>query len=587
MVKKKMKINDLSIIVGGQAGDGITQAGINIGLACMRGGLHAFGTNDYQSLIRGGHNFYIIRVNKEKIYSQMDYADLLLALNQETITLHKDELNPGAGIIYDGDEIKLKPEEFEKAGFKLFPVPLGKIVRDLKGQSIVRNSVITGAALALVNYDLDVLLGVIRDSFEGKEQVANLNMEAARQGFNYVQEHFKDKFDIKLEKASEAPGDKMLLTGIEATGLGAIKAGCRFYAGYPMTPTTPLLQFMASMQKEYNMLVIQTESEIAAITMIAGASFAGARAMTATSGGGFCLMSEGLGMAAMTETPVVIVLGQRPGPSTGLPTYSSQGDLRFAMHAGQGEFPRVVVASGDVEQCFVNIQEAFNLAEKFQVPVIMIADKYLLESHKSTPFFDQSKVAVDRCQLIMDEYTGTEEYKRYKLTESGISLRAVPLTKGAIVRANSDEHTELGYTAEEPELTIEMNDKRFRKLEGIREDLENYETISMYGPEKADVTIIGWGGTKGPILEAMKLLEKDGVKANYLQIIYVMPFPEAKVRNVLESAKKTVMVENNKTGLMAQVIREKTKIDVNHIILKYDGRPFNPISLAKQIKEVL
>jgi 2-oxoglutarate ferredoxin oxidoreductase subunit alpha len=582
-----MKVNDLSIIVGGQAGDGITQAGINIGLACMRGGLHVFGTNDYQSLIRGGHNFYILRVNKEKIFSQTDYADMLLALNQETITLHKDELNPGAAIIYDSDEIKLNPEEFEKAGLKLFSVPLMKIVRDLKGQSIVRNSVISGVAVALVNYDIDVLLSVIRDSFEGKEQVANLNVEAARQGYDYAQEHYNGKFDIKLEKTDVSQEDKMLLTGIEATGLGAIKAGCRFYAGYPMTPVTPLLHFVASMQKDYNMLVIQTESEIAAITMVAGASFAGARAMTATSGGGFCLMSEGLGMAAMTETPVVIVLGQRPGPSTGLPTYSSQGDLRFAMHAGQGEFPRVIVAPGDIEQCFLKIQEAFNLAEKFQIPVIMIADKYLLESHESTPFFDQSKIAVDRFQLMMGKYTVPEEYQRYKFTESGVSPRAIPLTIGAIVRANSDEHNELGYTIEEPELTIEMNDKRFRKLGGLNKDLESYETIKMYGPEKAEVTIIGWGGTKGPILEAMKLLKKDGVEANYLQIIYVIPFPEAKVRKLLESAKKTVMVENNKTGLLAQVIREKVKIDVDHLILRYDGRPFNPISLSKQIKEVL
>ena len=582
-----MKINDLQIIVGGQAGDGITQAGVNIGLAAMRGGLHAFGTNDYQSLIRGGHNFYIIRVNKEKIHCQTDFADLLLALNQETIALHRNELNPGAGIIYDGDEVKLNAEEFEKVGIKLFPVPLGKIVHDLKGPSIMRNSVIAGAALALVGYDLNILLDVIRDSFEGKEPVADLNMEATKQGFSYTQDHFKDKFEIKLEKTNEPPEDKMLLTGIEATGLGAVKAGCKFYAGYPMTPTTPLLQFMASLQKDYNMMVLQTESEIAAITMIAGASFAGARAMTATSGGGFCLMSEGLGMASMTETPVVIVLGQRPGPSTGLPTYSSQGDLRFAMHAGQGEFPRIVIAPGDREQCFLKIQEAFNLADKFQVPVIIIADKYLLESHESMPLFDQTKVAIDRCQLMTGEYTGKDEYKRYKITESGISPRAVPLTKGAIVRANSDEHDEIGYTSEEPEMTIEQNDKRFRKFEGICKDMEDYQTFEMYGPENADVTIIGWGGTKGPILEAIKLLEKEGKKANCLQIIYVVPFPDEKVRKVLEAAKKTVLVENSKTGLMAQIIREKTKIDVNRMILKYDGRPFNPISLAKQIKEAL
>jgi 2-oxoglutarate ferredoxin oxidoreductase subunit alpha len=292
-------------------------------------------------------------------------------------------------------------------------------------------------------------------------------------------------------------------------------------------------------------------------------------------------------MTGMTETPAVIVLGQRPGPSTGLPTYSSQGDLRFAIHAGQGEFPRILVAPGDREQCFLKIQEAFNLADKFQVPVIVIADKYLLESHESLPLFDQTKVTIDRCQLMTGKYTGTEDYKRYKITENGISPRAIPLTAGVIVRANSDEHDEFGYTSEEPEMTVEQNDKRFRKFEGIRKDMEDYETIEVYGTEKSDVTIIGWGGTKGPILEAMKILEKEGKKANYLQIIYIVPFPEEKVRKVLESARKTVLVENSKTGLLAQVIREKTKIDINHMILRYDGRPFNPISLAKQITEAL
>lgn len=306
-----MKTNELSVIVGGQAGDGITQAGVNIGLACLRGGFHVFGTNDYQSLIRGGHNFYVLRVSGEKIHSQTDSADLLLALNQETITFHKDELTSGAGIVYDEDEIKLKPEDFEKAGLNLFPMPLMKIVRDLKGQSIARNSVVSGATLALVDCDLSPLLNVIRESFEGKEKVAALNMDAAKAGYDYAEEHYKGKFGIRLEKLRASQQPRMLLTRAEAMGLGAIKAGCKFYAGYPMTPTTPLLHFIASMQKDYGMMMIQTESEIAAITMIAGASFAGARAMTATSGGGFCLMTEGLGMAAMTETPVVIVLGDR------------------------------------------------------------------------------------------------------------------------------------------------------------------------------------------------------------------------------------------------------------------------------------
>ncbi len=582
-----MRINELSVLVGGQAGDGITQAGINIGLACVRGGLHAFGTNDYQSLIRGGHNFYILRVSGEKIHSQTDFTDLLLALNQETITLHKDELAPGAGIVYDGDEVKLEGGDFEKAGITLFPIPLMKIVRDLKGQSIARNSVVAGAALSLVNYDLNPLLDIINESFEGKEKVANLNMDAAKAGYSYAEEHYKGKFSVRLEKLSISPQSRMLLTRAESMGLGAIKAGCRFFAGYPMTPTTPLLHFMASMQRKYNMVVIQTESEIAAITMIAGASFAGARAMTATSGGGFCLMTEGLGMAAMTETPVVIVLGQRPGPSTGLPTYGAQGDLRFAMHAGQGEFPRVIIAPGDVEECFYKTIEAFDLAEKYQIPAIIITDKYLLESHESTELFDVSRVAIDRGGLITGEYKGEEEYKRYKITENGISPRAIPLTKNTIVRANSDEHNEYGYTTEEPELTIEMNDKRFRKLDVLAKELEDYETIKAYGPEKADITVVGWGGTKGPIREAMKLLEKDGIKANYLQVIYILPFPTTKVSKALESANRTVIVESNKTGQLAQVIHEETKIDIDHAVLKYDGRPFNPISLSKQIKEAL
>jgi 2-oxoglutarate ferredoxin oxidoreductase subunit alpha len=582
-----MKTNQLSIIVGGQAGDGITQAGINIALACVRGGLHAFGTNDYQSLIRGGHNFYTLRVSREKVHSQTDYADLLLALNEETITLHKDELAPGAGIVYDGDEVKLKPEDFGKARISLFPVPLGKIVRDLQGQSIARNSVVSGAALSLVNYDLNSLLEVIKESFEGKEKIATLNIDAAKAGYGYAEQQYEGKFGVKLEKSSTPTKSKMLLTRAESMGIGAIRAGCKFYAAYPMTPSTPLLHFMASMQKEYNMIVIQTESEIAAMNMIAGASSAGARAMTATSGGGFCLMTEGLGMAAMTETPVVVVLGQRPGPSTGLPTYSSQGDLRFAMYAGQGEFPRIIIAPGDVEECFYGTVEAFNLAEKYQMPAIIITDKYLFESHESTEPFDLGKVSIDRGQLITGEYKSEEEYKRYKITENGVSPRAIPLTKNTIVRANSDEHDENGYTTEDPELTTKMNDKRFRKLDALNKELENYETTKTYGPEKADITIIGWGGTKGPIREAMKLLEKEGVKANYLQVIYICPFPTARVQKILESAGKTVIVENNRTSLLAQVIREKTKIDIGHMILKYDGRPFNPVSLSKQIKEAL
>jgi len=579
-------VNKISVMIGGEAGAGITRSGFLFAKACLRGGLHVFGTNDYQSLIRGGHNFYIARADAEEIYSQADTIDLLLALNKETILLHKDELVPGGGIVYDGEEIALSDEELGRDDLKLYSVPLRGIVKELEGELIMMNTVALGAAVGLLNYDLETLNGVIRDAF--KLKAAELNIKVAKMGYDYAREHYAKDFEYRLERTSSAGKQKMFLTGNEAVGLGAIRAGCKFYVAYPMTPTTPLLHFMAPLDREYGMIVIQAESEIAAINMVAGASFAGVRAMTATSGGGFCLMSEGLGMTGMTETPVVIMLGQRSGPSTGLPTYSAQGDLRFAIHASQGEFPRVVIAPGDVEECFYKTMEAFNLAEKFQIPAILITDKYLVESHGATEPFDQNRIGIDRGLLLTeDEYRGEEEYKKHKFTENGVSPRAMPGMKGTIVRTNADEHDESGYTTEDPKLTTKMVDKRFKKLDALVKDLQNYETTKFYGHAEADVTILGWGSTKGPIREAMKLLNKEGLKVNYLQIVYLNPFPVANVQRILKSAKKTVVVENNKTSQLSSLVREHCLMTVDHKILKYNGRPFNPGELSQRIKEVL
>jgi 2-oxoglutarate ferredoxin oxidoreductase subunit alpha len=299
-------------------------------------------------------------------------------------------------------------------------------------------------------------------------------------------------------------------------------------------------------------------------------------------------MTEGLGMIGMTETSPVILLVQRPGPSTGLPTYTAQGDLRFVIHASQGEFPRVVIAPGDVEECFYVTLDAFNLAEKFQIPALIISDKYLAESNGTAEPFDQNRIGIDRGLLMTeDEYVGDEEYKRHRFTENGISPRAIPGTKGAIVRTNADEHNELGYTTEDPILTTKMNNKRMKKLEGLTKELEKYETVKLHGSKEADVTFIGWGSTKGPIREAMKILSKEGVKVNYLQIVYLNPFPAAKVQKILHSAKKTVIVENNMTSQLTSLLREHLLLDVERKVLKYDGRPFNPEALARSIKEVL
>jgi 2-oxoglutarate ferredoxin oxidoreductase subunit alpha len=574
------------MMIGGEAGAGITRSGFLLAKACLRGGLHVFGTNDYQSLIRGGHNFYIARAGAEEIYSQADTIDLLLALNKETVLLHKDELVPGGGILYDGEEIALTNEDLGRDDLKLYSVPLRGIVKELKGALIMRNTVALGATVVLLRYDLEILNGVIRDVF--KPKVAELNVKAAKMGYDYVHEHYAGDFEYQLERTSSTGKRMMFLTGSEAVGLGAIRAGCKFYAAYPMTPATPLLHFMAPLDREYGMIVMQAENEIAAINMVVGASFAGVRSMTATSGGGFCLMSEGLGMTGMTETPAVIMLAQRPGPSTGLPTYSGQGDLRFAIHASQGEFPRVVIAPGNMEECFYKTMEAFNLAEKFQIPVILITDKYLVERYGTAELFDQNRIGIDRGLLLIDDkYIGEDEYKRSKFTEDGVSPRAMPGMRGAIVRTSADEHDESGYTTDDPKLTTKMVDKRFRKLDALVRELENYETTKFYGPEGADVTILGWGSTKGPIREAMKLLSKEGLKVNYLQIVYLNPFPVVNVQRILKSAEKMVVVENNKTCQLSSLIREHCLATVDHKILKYDGRPFNPRQLSQKIKEVL
>jgi len=583
-----MKINDLSVLIGGEAGAGITRAGFLIAKACMRGGLCVFGMNDYQSLIRGGHNFYIARISSEEVYSQTDYTDLLIALNAETVLLHKDELVSGGGIIYDNGDIQPAPETLQRNDLKLYPVPLRKIVlEEFKEQPLMKNTIVLGATIALLDYDLTLLEGVLKDTF--KAEVAESNIKAARIGYEYVKKNFTNDFEYRLKTTETASKPQTFLEGNEAVGLGALKAGCKFYAAYPMTPTTGLLHFMATNERKYNIIVMQAEGEIAAANMVTGAAFAGVRAMTATSGGGFCLMSESLGMMGMTETPVVIMMGQRPGPSTGLPTYSAQGDLRFVIHAGQGEFPRVVIAPGDIEECFYETMRAFNWAEKYQLPVILLTDKYLVESQKSVMPFDVNRVKAERGFITTDQYVGEEEYKRFKITDTGVSPRAIPSTKGAIVRSNSDEHDELGYTSEDPDITAKNTDKRMRKLHFLAKELEenNIETTKSYGPENAQATILSWGSTKGPIREAMKLLNRENVTVNYLQIIYLQPFPESKVASILNRAKKTIAVENNKTSQLSSLIRDHNLRDVEYKILKYDGRPFNPGYLAARIKEVL
>ena len=577
--------NSLSFLVGGEAGQGITRSGSLLGKAIMRGGFHVYGANDYPSVIRGGHNLYTLRVSDEEIHSQHDLVDLILALNKETLVLHQTDLNEGGGAIYD-DGIELEDGDITREDISLYPVPLSAIVEEIGGPPIMRNTVVLGAAVGLVGYDLELLKQAIAISFPGRTEVIEMNQEAAQRGYDHIVKHHGDEFPCWLRPSDERP-ERIMLTGNDAVALGAIQAGCKFYAAYPMTPASPVLHYLINRDTETGMVVVQPESEISAINMVIGASYAGVRAMTATSGGGFSLMTEALGLAAMTETPIVVMVGQRPGPSTGMATYSAQADLLFAIHASQGDFPRVVVAPGDVEECFYKTMEAFNLADRFQVPAIILTDKNTIESHKSTDPFDLGRVGIDRGDLLeIDEWTG-DEYRRYKVTESGFSPRVIPGAKGALTLANSNEHDERGFTTIDPATIEEMAGKQRRKRESLRRRVMEMEPVKVYGATDPDVILVGWGSTKGPALEALKMLEADGVGARFVQPVYVEPFPEEAMREALQGDGRHLLIEGNRTAQMGQLIRQHTCFAFEHVYLRYDGRPFNPGEIRDRALEAM
>ncbi|VVB52246.1 2-oxoglutarate synthase subunit KorA [uncultured archaeon] len=580
-----MVINRLTWKIGGKAGEGIMATGMIFSQSCTRSGLYVYDISEYPSLIKGGHNNLQVRVEDREIFSQVKGVNIIIALNKETILLHKDELVNGAGIIYDSSEV-IDPKEI-RDNIRLYPIPFNNIIKEIGVQGIMKNNVALGASIALIDYDFGIVEKVIRDNFKRKgDKIIDENTRAARAGYDYIKNNFKNDFEYKLEKTGK-PG-RMILTGNDAICMGAINAGCKFYAAYPMTPASSILHFMAAQERRFNIVVKHTEDEISAINMAIGAGFTGVRAMTGTSGGGFCLMTEGYGLAGMLEVPIVIILSMRPGPSTGMPTWSEQGDLKFALNASQGDFPRPVLVPGDVEESFYLTQEAFNIAEKYQTPVIVLSDKNLAESHKSTDKFDTKKVTIDRGIYAdaadLAASPDTTFFKRYKYTENGVSPRTIPGMKKGIYTAASDEHDEEGNIREDIDVRIKMMQKRARKMDSLAKELRQPELV---GPHDADITIIAAGSTKGPIKEAMILLENEGVKVNYLQIVYLNPFPSEKVAKVIGSAKKTVVVENNFSGQLADIIKEKTGKDVDKRILKYDGRPFYPEEIFTAVKEVV
>jgi 2-oxoglutarate ferredoxin oxidoreductase subunit alpha len=571
--------NRVTFLIGGEAGQGIGRGGSVLGRALVRSGFHVFGVVDYPSIIRGGHNFYTLTASANEVYAQDDVIDLIIALNKETVLLHLDELRDGGGIIYD-ESINFEEGELPLGRVKFFPVPMTDIVKEVGGPTIMRNSVALGSAIALVGLDTKHLEEVIAEAFAGREKVVQSNVSAIRMGRKYSREHHE--FDRRFETDDSTPG-RIMVTGNEAIALGAIGAGCMFYSAYPMTPASAVLHYLISKDQETGMVVVQAESEIAAVTMTVGASYAGLRSMTGTSGGGFCLMTEGFGLAGATETPIVVMLGQRPGPSTGMATYTAQSDLLFAIHASQGEFPRIVVAPGDVDDCFTRTVEVFNLAEKYQIPAIILGDKHILESHKSTRPFNVEDIKIERGELI-DEWAGEEEYRRYKITESGVSPKIILGTNGATMLANGNEHDEYGFTIIDPVGVVAMADKRFRKKIRLVDEINGLDPVKVFGESDPDVTLVGWGSTKGPALEALRLLGEEGVKARFVQIVYMEPFLSEAFEKAMEDGGITVLLETNITNQLGKLIKEHTGLGFDKTYTRYDGRSLNPREITAEAR---
>ncbi|MFN7991608.1 MAG: 2-oxoacid:acceptor oxidoreductase subunit alpha [Candidatus Micrarchaeia archaeon] len=567
--------------IAGQAGAGVMTTGRLMVKCFTRGGYHAVGYPEYPSLIRGGHNTVQVRISDKPVHSPLQTPDLVIALNKDAILYHMDSMAKGGMIIYDqlidAGKFKVRPD------VNMHPLPLAKITQEAGGTEQMKNTAALGAALAAVDYPFEVLEGIMRDEFRRKgDEVIRKNIGAAKSGYDYVKAN-----RIRSYRTVKPVSDKrsIIITGNEAITLGSIKGGVKFYAAYPMTPASTILHYMIENEKAFNLVVKQTEDEIAAMNYAIGASFAGARAMVGTSGGGFALMVEALGMAAISETPIVVALAQRIGPSTGMPTWTEQGDLRFALHASQGDFLRIILAPGDVQECFFLSAKAQNLAEKYQVPVLILSDKYLSESVFSTERFDQSKVSIERGKIAKDlpPLAPSTRWKRYAFTDDGVSPRVFPGTPNGNHVATSYEHDETGFSSESFTMRTRQVQKRASKLKQIIKELP---APAVYGPKDSEATLVCWGSVKLPALDALPMLEENGVRADIVHFSHIFPLDEASVRKVFAGKKKLILLENNSSAQFAGMLREFTGIQLDFHILKYDGRPFFPEQIADSVAKL-
>ncbi|TWH83432.1 2-oxoacid:acceptor oxidoreductase subunit alpha [Sedimentibacter saalensis] len=553
---------DYNILVGGKAGQGMdTFAGL-LEKILQRLGFNIYAHSDYMSRVRGGHNFFYIRFSDKELYSYSPDVDVVFALDEETVKNHNDKLKKDGIIIADSDIAK---------DSNIIHIPLNEITGKLKN-AMVASTVGLGAILKYFGLPMDAAIEVIKD--ELSEKVVEDNIAAIKEGYNLIDTKYN--LETKIN-------EKILINGNQAAGVGAIAAGVKFYCGYPMTPSTGVLNYVAQHSDKYGIAVDQVEDEVAALNMALGASYAGVRAMTGSSGGGFALMVEALSLAGMIEVPIVVINVQRPGPATGFPTRTEQADLQFMIHAGHGEFPRMIMAFRDAEDAFYQTARAFNIAEKYQIPVLLMSDQYLADSIVSKEPFDFNKINIER--HITNEIDTDEKYRRYKLTEDGISPRILPgKIEGQVVLVDSDEHDEFGNITESDEIRIKMVNKRLKKFDGLREEVQEPWFIGEEYPENL---VVCWGSTYGAVKEAVSKLNAEGVSIGALVFGDIWPFPTKKLLELSKNAMKIIDVEQNATAQLDNLMRQEALIKSTDKILKYDGRPFSGEELYLKIMEVL
>ncbi len=580
---------DFSLMFGGEAGYGVMSAGAMLAKAAVRNSLQAIVVNEYPSLIKGGLNTCLVRFAELSISSFEEELDILGAVSQQAYDLNVAKVRAGGIVFHD---IGVKTEAVApRDGVTLAPV---RLIQSGSGElaKIMANSAVLGAFCALTNFSADAVKAVISSEFSDVA-IQNKNLAIFDQTWQAVKQDIplaQLSFPFQFRPSAEP---RMLLNGNDAIAIGAIAAGCRFAAGYPMTPGTGVLMYLSDHAAEYGLVFKQAEDEIAAINMLIGAGFAGVRALGATSGGGFSLVTEAVGFAAIAEVPLVMVMAQRGGPSTGLPTRTMQADLNQVLYASQGEFARVVVMPGDMEECFYETFRAFNLAEKYQLPCFILTDKYLADSSVTQPFFDLAGLKVERGKLVNEAWLEENQpYQRYRLTEDGVSERGIPGQVGGRHVATSYTHGEDGFyssghkefAGDEPTVTVKGIDKLFAKWPAIAKEIPG---IKLHGPVEAELTLIAWGSTKGAALEAIGLAKEKGLAVNLLQILYAAPFPVDAVQQALQRSKRTLLLEGNCTGQMGGLIRAQTGIAADAQLLKYDSRPFTPSIILKKIQEVM